>query len=206
MAIRNSALDKKIINAANKEFLKEGFTKASLRRIAQKADITTGALYTRYKNKDELFCSLVSDVCKKFDEQFTYLMPLFYAAIKNKSMDKYVDIVHLETQNILGLIYSNYESCILLLNCSKGSSLENWFEQMIQRIITEAQQFYCSFPGDGINKKALELIIVAQFSIYKQVIQNGYSKEDAECCLKVVSKFFDNGWKMIMDDVDFYGD
>ena len=51
MAIRNFELDKKIINAANKEFLKEGFKKASLRRIAQTAGITTGALYTRYKNK-----------------------------------------------------------------------------------------------------------------------------------------------------------
>ena len=186
----------------NKEFLKEGFTKASLRRIAQKAGITTGALYTRYKNKDELFCSLVSDVCKKFDEQFTYLMPLFYTAIENKSIDKYVQIVHLETQNILSLMYSNYDACILLLNCSKGSSVENWFEQTIQRIITEAQQFYYSFLGDSINKKALELIIVAQFSVYKQVIQNGYSKEEAESCLEVVSQFFDSGWKMIMDDVD----
>lgn len=206
MAIRNSALDKKIINSAIEEFLKEGFTKASLRRIAQKAGITTGALYTRYKNKDELFCSLVSDVCKKFDEQFAYLMPLFYTAIENKSIEKYIQIVHLESQNILSLMYSNYDACILLLNCSKGSSVENWFEQMIQRIITEAQQFYYSFLGDGINKKALELIIAAQFSIYKQVIQNGYSKEEAESCLKVVSKFFDSGWKMIMNDVDFYGD
>ena len=33
-------------------------------RKTQKAGITTGALYTRYKNKDELFCSLVSDVVK----------------------------------------------------------------------------------------------------------------------------------------------
>ena len=206
MAIRNFELDKKIINAAHKEFLKEGFTKASLRRIAQKAGITTGALYTRYKNKDELFCSLVSDVCKKFDEQFTYLMPLFYTAIENKSIDKYVQIVHLETQNILSLMYSNYDACILLLNCSKGSSVENWFEQTIQRIITEAQQFYYSFLGDSINKKALELIIVAQFSVYKQVIQNGYSKEEAESCLEIVSQFFDSGWKMIMDDVDFYGE
>lgn len=60
--------------------------------------------------------------------------------------------------------------------------------------------------GDSINKKALELIIVAQFSVYKQVIQNGYSKEEAESCLEVVSQFFDSGWKMIMDDVDFYGE
>lgn len=86
MAIRNFELDKKIINAANKEFLKEGFTKASLRRIAQKAGITTGALYTRYKNKNELFCSLVSDVCKKFDEQFTYLMLYSIQLLKIKAL------------------------------------------------------------------------------------------------------------------------
>lgn len=131
MAVKDQALDEKIINSANTEFLAKGFTKASLRKICQGAGITTGALYTRYKNKDELFCKLVSDICDKIDEHFSCLVPLYYEAVAEKSLEWYSQIVHLETTGILELIYSNYDACFLLLCCSEGSSLENWFKKMI---------------------------------------------------------------------------
>lgn len=60
MALKDHSIDNRIIAAARKEFYEYGFTQASLRKIASRAEVTTGALYTRYKNKDELFEYLVS--------------------------------------------------------------------------------------------------------------------------------------------------
>ena len=54
MANRDHSLDDGIIQAAYAEFLAYGFQKASLHKIAEKAGVTTGAIYTRYKNKDEI--------------------------------------------------------------------------------------------------------------------------------------------------------
>ena len=54
MAVKDHSLDDKIIRAAQSEFLKHGFQKASLHKIAELAGITTGAVYTRYKHKDAL--------------------------------------------------------------------------------------------------------------------------------------------------------
>ena len=62
MALKDYSIDNRIIAAARKEFYEYGFTQASLRKIASRAEVTTGALYTRYKNKDELFEYLVSEV------------------------------------------------------------------------------------------------------------------------------------------------
>ena len=62
MALKDHSIDNRIIAAARKEFYEYGFTQASLRKIASRAEVTTGALYTRYKNKDELFEYLVSEV------------------------------------------------------------------------------------------------------------------------------------------------
>ena len=59
MANRDHSLDDGIIQAAYSEFLAYGFQKASLHKIAEKAGVTTGAIYTRYKNKDALFASLL---------------------------------------------------------------------------------------------------------------------------------------------------
>ena len=55
LANKDHSLDDGIIRAAYDEFLACGFEKASLHKIAEKANVTTGAIYTRYKNKDALF-------------------------------------------------------------------------------------------------------------------------------------------------------
>lgn len=61
MANKDHSLDDKIIKAAYSEFLAYGFCKASLHKISEKAGVTTGAIYTRYKNKDALFVALLQD-------------------------------------------------------------------------------------------------------------------------------------------------
>ena len=54
MALRDHTLDDKIITAARQEFSAKGYSSASLRKIAEKAGVTVGAIQTRYKSKDEL--------------------------------------------------------------------------------------------------------------------------------------------------------
>ncbi len=61
MALKDHSLDDKIIKAAFDEFMEFGFQKASIRKIADCAGVTPGAVYTRYDSKDDLFCSLVSN-------------------------------------------------------------------------------------------------------------------------------------------------
>lgn len=71
MANRDHSLDDGIIQAAYSEFLAYGFQKASLHKIAEKAGVTTGAIYTRYKNKDALFASLLQDFFETMKTLFT---------------------------------------------------------------------------------------------------------------------------------------
>ena len=55
MALKDHSLDDKIITAAFYEFMEFGFQKASIRKIAERAGVTHGAVYTRYNSKDALF-------------------------------------------------------------------------------------------------------------------------------------------------------
>ena len=79
MAVKDHSLDEKIIKAAWNEFMAYGFQKASLHKIANNAGITTGALYTRYKNKDALFCSLVEDAMASMTEKAKPMKEMYYA-------------------------------------------------------------------------------------------------------------------------------
>lgn len=59
MAVADRSIDPRILESARTEFLASGFEKASLKTICEGAGVTTGALYKRYKGKEELFCAVV---------------------------------------------------------------------------------------------------------------------------------------------------
>lgn len=81
MALRDHALDDKITAAAKQEFLEKGYTDASLRKIAEKAGATVGAIQTRYSSKDELFVCLLKPL---LDDIAGPIAIITLRAIKNK--------------------------------------------------------------------------------------------------------------------------
>ena len=61
MAKQDKSIEPRILQAAKEEFLSKPYERVSLREICAKAGVTTGALYNRYKNKEELFDALTSE-------------------------------------------------------------------------------------------------------------------------------------------------
>ena len=55
-----------LLASAKREFLEKGYAHASLRRICEGANVTTGALYFFFRNKEELFESLVEKPVREF--------------------------------------------------------------------------------------------------------------------------------------------
>lgn len=92
MANTDHSLDDKIIRAAYSEFLAYGFCKASLHKISEKAGVTTGAIYTRYKNKDALFVALLQD--------FFEAMKVMFAPVE-KEYEKAIALSHHATFQVL---------------------------------------------------------------------------------------------------------
>ena len=68
MAVPDHSIDPRIFESARKEFLENGFEKASLKAICEGAGVTTGALYKRYKGKEDLFCAVVDQTVKDLYE------------------------------------------------------------------------------------------------------------------------------------------
>ena len=52
-------VSEKILACAKEEFLEKGYSEASLRTIAAKADTTTGSIYSRFRDKEGLFSAIV---------------------------------------------------------------------------------------------------------------------------------------------------
>ena len=59
--VESMSTKEKLIEIAKKEFLAKGYEKASLRKICADANVTTGAMYFFFKNKQDLFLNVVEE-------------------------------------------------------------------------------------------------------------------------------------------------
>ncbi|MEH6938307.1 TetR/AcrR family transcriptional regulator, partial [Bacillus sp. JJ664] len=64
MQILKEDIKNRIIAAALEEFKEQGYLGASIRNIASNAGIALGTIYKYFKNKEDLFNSLVEPVYK----------------------------------------------------------------------------------------------------------------------------------------------
>lgn len=61
----------RILEAANKVFIEQGFEKASLSEIAREAQVTRGAIYWHFENKNDIFIELLEAQSKNNNLRIT---------------------------------------------------------------------------------------------------------------------------------------
>ena len=203
MAVKDKTLDPLIIKAAKEEFLEYGYEKASLHKIVKKAGITTGALYTRYKNKDALFCSLVEPAMGDMKEKFMPIMEEYMKVGKSKDLDQFINVVKKEEQICLDLLFDFYEECVLFFCKSDGSSIGDGIENLKKIKAKETVEFFKEIGGSSrkIDLDGIEFIINQQFDYYKGILEKGYTKEKAIDCMKTIEIFVDAGWKAVFAEM-----
>lgn len=105
----------RIIKAAAKEMQKMGYQKASMRRIAESAGVTAGAMYWYFEGKEQLFEAIGDGIIGKLFEQQKELLPeglenftdqellmLFYQESSLqmfKNMQEYIPFLHMIVTN-----------------------------------------------------------------------------------------------------------
>ena len=122
MANRDHSLDDGIIQAAYSEFLAYGFQKASLHKIAEKAGVTTGAIYTRYKNKDALFASLLQDFFETMQVLFAPVAEEYEKAKCSAQPEDILRAINAEEQVYFQLLTEHCNDCTLFFCRSDGQA------------------------------------------------------------------------------------
>lgn len=103
-----------LLDAALEVFWREGVTRASLQQIAAEAGLTRGALYWHFKNKEELFETLLAQKNQPFDQRLneaalrksgdvlTYLrqsfLELFRILESDVAQRKLCEVMHLKCE------------------------------------------------------------------------------------------------------------
>lgn len=196
----------KLIECAKKEFGENGFAKASLRKIAAEAGLTTGAVYFFFKDKNGLFGAVVDEALNGF----MAILKAHFAEEFAEDLSAYVHIAgdHDDlAQQIVSFLYDNYDVMMLLFDKAHGSEYENVMDTIIDMLETAysalAEKFAAVTPGKRVNKYMLHYMTHMQVDAFEHLLNHEPDKEKALEIIKPVMDMLITTWMgyVLEDDV-----
>lgn len=175
-----------IIEAGKKEFLEKGFQGASLRVIAQNAFVTTGAMYGYFKNKEDLFATIVKPCCAAVKCRFSLSNDSFFDLPKNDGSFDCIDWM-------IDYIYDHYDVFKILICCSQGTSYENFVHDMVE---IEVESTLKHAPN--VDKGFCHMIVSGMFGGIFELIEHDIPREKAKPFVERLRAFNHAGWMQLL--------
>lgn len=201
MAVQDKSLNPLIFASAREEFLKKGFSKASLKEICKNAGVTTGALYKRYKGKEDLFDAVVQPIYENMKIFGQKRVDGSSNMIEEENPDFWVDMEQ-QYVNQVNEFYDMYDDMRLLLVCSEGTKHSNFLHVFAEQC-TEHSYYVAKLAYENglseklVAKDLLHTCITAYTITIFEPIIHGYSREKAIEHAKVIANFFN--WNEVLD-------
>lgn len=196
MAIRDYSLDLPILESAKKEFLEKGFEKASLKEICIGANVTTGALYKRYKGKEELFSAVVSDTISDLEDILVEKSSINLKEMKDEELIKTWKMDENYMLWWFDFLFKHRDNFVLLLTCASGTKYSDFQHQWVEGMNEITYSFYNEIylrklTEVKLTKKQLHVLLSSFWvTIYEPFIHN-FSMEEIESHCKIICKFLD---------------
>lgn len=200
MANKNKSIDPVLLKSAREQFLAKGFANASVQEICKNAGVTTGALYTRYKGKEELYEAVVADAVQVLD---------------GISKAAETDIEHLSDHELLAPWYADgdglarffdlfegvRESFILLLTCAEGTKYRSFHHDFAQQLTEIDYRYYAEAHRRGlaqetISKEALHVLLTAYWELFYEPFIHGMSHDEMTALCQTIARLIN--WKQAL--------
>ena len=191
-----TATYEKIIRCMKEEFLTFGYEKASLNRVSAKVGITTAGLYKHFKNKEDMFFSLVKDTLDAFHS---------VAASSTHQMETETEYNPFDGDWAMfwvDFIYKHYVGVKLLICCSKGSAYENFEEDLIRKEAEANKEYADILRASGKMKKEISdmqwhILATAYVHLIFEVVRHDMTREEAIDHMQFVRDLLYPGWRQI---------
>ena len=189
----------KILRAAKQEFFTNGFADTNVRAIAEKAGVTTGALYNLFNNKDGIFEALVSGVFDEFLNTMSHsdLLELQHFGMKTSDLSSITELSQRRFLKMVDFFYDNWDAMKLIVCCSKGSSYERIFDKAIDLIDRKTLQW---LKQDGVKLSRrirffIHVMVTISFENLKEIFYHNLKKSEAVEYVLDFNVYHCAGWK-----------
>lgn len=201
MATPDKSIDPRILENAKAEFLLKPYEQVSLRDICRKAGVTTGALYNRYANKEELFEALVAPTLALLNDFSDGRESVSYSYMDEDNLLTIWKQTPDTQANIINMLYDNYDGFRLLLCHAEGTRHANFLHDFVSDVTERCFRFIEEAYRQGraeslIDKEELHMLLTAYWSAMFEPLVHGLSREKALLHSEIVAKLFN--WTAVL--------
>ena len=201
MQVLKENIRSRVLTVARQQFGQKGYSKTSMREIAESASIGVGNIYNYFTNKDELFCEVVRPVLNALE-----------AMLQEHHGIRGEDIMMMRSEKYLKSCIDEYVSLInthrglmeILLFRAQGSSLEHFRENYTDRSTELVKAWFASMQQKHpeINTAVSDFIIhlhtVWMFTLFEELLMHSVSRQEMESILHDYILFEIQGWRAII--------
>lgn len=201
MSTPDKSIDPRLLASAEAEFDKNGFIKAELKTICENAGITTGALYKRYKGKEELFCAVVDGIVSELNDFVESRSDIDFSALSNAEIIASWTMTYESFIPMFRLLYDNRITFVLLIDKAAGTRYEDFNHEFVTKLSYAYEKFYEEAKKRGLAKavvkrKEFHVLISSYWTCVCEPFIHKMSWKKIEEHCRVMCRFFN--WRDVI--------
>lgn len=185
-----------LIEAGKKEFLARGYEKASLRKISKAANVSTGAIYFFFQNKEEFFKSIVGETARCLK---ALILKLTEAEINGEKTSAESE------REVIEFIYENKEEAAILLKRAENSPYEGFKAELCALLEKGYLRFYENYGGRKEDADIAKIIAKMRIQGHIELIDGGYDLDTALKYSRMLATYGDSGFLGLMEQYNGKG-
>ena len=200
---KGEATKQHLLELAKAEFLKKGYSEASVRNIAKTAGLTTGAVFRYFPDKVALFDALVSDAVDTLMNQFKAAQDAHFDLIPEEKTTESLDLSTEYLNHFINYIYDNFDAFKLVICCSEGTRYANYIHDLVELEVSQTEVYYEKLRQLGklegsISHDLHHMITSAYFTAVFETVAHDMDRERAIEYVNELAAFFNHGWNGLL--------
>ena len=174
-------------------FLACGFERVSLRTICRNAGVTTGAFYTHFAKKEDLFSAIVEPVIKSLEDLQNGAIHRALADVK--------DNVQSETE-MIEFLCAHRDEIRLLFDCAEGTKYAGFRENLVNRYLMQsAAQCFEHYAGHSVDPSVVRLFVRMKSAQYTELIYGDYTSDEIRQLIRQYAAFTEAGFIKLIEEL-----
>ncbi len=191
----------KIMAAAYDEFLKYGFTEASMRRIADACEMSASGLYKHFPSKEEMFAALVEPAYEGLKRAFLDIAERDIREVDGSFSGSSWE----ESDDSLWMvryIYDHYRAFRLLVCRSQGTRFEDYEHELATLSERSTLKYMRELKKHGIRvkkipAKELHLLVTTNVHAIFLTVEHDLTRKEALQYAKHLDDYNIAGWEKL---------
>jgi AcrR family transcriptional regulator len=201
MSTPDKSIDPRLLASAQAEFMKHGFLKAELKTICENAGITTGAVYKRYKGKEDLFCAVVEDIARELTDFVESRSDMDFSALSDDEIYASWLMSYEAMIPLFRLLNDHRDTFPLLIDKAAGTRYEDFSHEYVTKMSYAYEQFYTEarnrgMAGAEVTREEFHVLLSSFWTCICEPFIHEMPWEQIEEHCNLVCRFFN--WKEVI--------